>query len=68
MKKPPTDAVLKEVLKEAVVEALHDQREWLAELVAEVLDDMALTEALREVEGSAPRKGANGFGLVEGEA
>jgi hypothetical protein len=66
--KPPLDPALKLALKEALTEALHDERGWLAEVVAEVLEDMALTEALREVEALGPRARRNGFGLVEGEA
>jgi hypothetical protein len=68
MEKPPTDHVLKEVLKEAVVEALHEQREWLQQVVADVLEEMALTEALREIEGEAIKAKKSGFGMVEGEA
>jgi len=66
--KPPIDPALKLALKEALTEALHDERGWLAEVVAEVLEDMALAEALREVETLGPRSKQSGFGLVEGEA
>jgi hypothetical protein len=66
--KPPLDPALKLALKEALTEALHDERTWLAEVVAEVLEDMALAEALREVESLGPRARRHGFGLVEGEA
>jgi hypothetical protein len=38
----------KSAMKEAVVEALHEQRDLLHEVFAEVLEDFALAEAIRE--------------------
>jgi hypothetical protein len=68
MKKSPPDHLLKEVIKAAVAEALHEQREYLEEVISDVLEEMALVEALREIETSGHRNRASGFGLVEGEA
>ena len=39
---------LKEALKEALVETLHEQRGLLHEVFAEVIEDFALAEAIRE--------------------
>ena len=39
---------IKKLLKEALVETLHEQREFLHEVFAEVLEDYALAEAIRE--------------------
>lgn len=39
---------LKKVFKEALVEALQEQRELLHDVFAEVLEDVALTEAIRK--------------------
>ncbi len=39
---------LKQVLKEAIVETLREQREFLHEVFAEVLEDFALAEAIRQ--------------------
>ncbi len=39
---------LKGALKEAPVEALHEQRSLFHEVFAEVLEDFALAEAIRE--------------------
>lgn len=66
--KQPSDPALKEALKEAVAEVLHEQRGWFEEVIADVLQEMALAEALREVEATAPSRKPPGFGLVEGEA
>jgi hypothetical protein len=42
------DPALKQVLKEALTETLHEQRELLHEVFAEVLEEFALAEAIRE--------------------
>ncbi len=49
--KLPNNA-LKRALKEALAETLHEQRELLHEVFAEVLEDFALAEAIREGEKS----------------
>lgn len=43
-----TENALKEVLKEALKETLQEQRGLLHEVFAEVLEDFALAEAIRE--------------------
>ena len=62
------DDALKRVLKEAIAETLHEQREWFQDVIAEVLEEMALDEALREVEAIERLKQPSSFGVVEGEA
>jgi len=42
-----TDA-LKQAFKEVLIETLHEQREILHEIFADVLEDLALSEAIRE--------------------
>ncbi len=44
----PNTEAMKQALKEALAEALHEQCELLHEIFAEVLEDFALTEAIRE--------------------
>lgn len=44
----PNSEAMKQALKEALVETLHEQRELLYEIFAEVLEDFALAEAIRE--------------------
>jgi hypothetical protein len=43
-----TKSTLKQALKEALAETLHEQRGSLQEVFAEVLEDFALAEAVRE--------------------
>ncbi|RLD05236.1 MAG: hypothetical protein DRI56_10005 [Chloroflexota bacterium] len=45
---PMSDAQIKDVFKQAFVEVLQENREELYDLFAEVLEDMALTNAIRE--------------------
>jgi len=44
----PDKEALKQALKEALAETLHEQRGFLHEVFAEVLEDFALTEAIRD--------------------
>ncbi len=44
----PKNEAMKQALKEALAETLHEQRELLHEIFAEVLEDFALVEAIRE--------------------
>jgi hypothetical protein len=39
---------MKQALKEALTETLHEQRQLLHEVFAEVLEDFALVEVIRE--------------------
>jgi len=41
---------LKALLKEALVEVLEQRREWFSTLMAEVLEDIALVQAIKEGE------------------
>jgi len=44
----PGDANFRKLLKEALAEALREQRDFLRDLLAEVVDDAALIAAIRE--------------------
>lgn len=63
-----SNPALKHLVKEAVKEALLDQRDWLQDVVAEVLEEMALDEALREVEAAERLQRPKVFEMLEGEA
>ena len=43
---------IKELLKEGVLEALHEQRELLYDVIAEVMEDLALGKAIQEGEAT----------------
>jgi len=40
--------ILKQTLKEALVETFHEERDFLYTVVADVMEDFALTEAIHE--------------------
>lgn len=44
----PNNEAMKQALKEALTETLHEQRRLLHEVFAEVSEDFALAEAIRE--------------------
>jgi len=46
------DAKLKALLKESLIELLEERREEFSELLLEALEDMALSRAIREGEGT----------------
>ena len=46
------DARLKSLLKETLVELLEERREEFSELLLEALEDLALSRAIREGEGT----------------
>ena len=47
------DARLKALVKETLIELLEERREEFSELLREVLEDLALSRAIREGEGTA---------------
>ena len=49
----PTPEIPADALKEAVTEALRENRHWLRELVQEALESCALDEAEREADARA---------------
>lgn len=64
-----TDGALKAALKEALVEVFDEQRDLLQEIVEDALQEMALAEAMREIE--AHERGVRrhaGFEPIRGEA
>ena len=61
----PNNEAMKQALKEALTETLHEQRELLHEVFAEVLEDFALAEAIRE---GRQTERYEVFGVLEGRA
>jgi vacuolar-type H+-ATPase catalytic subunit A/Vma1 len=58
---------LKQALKEALVEALQEQRELLYEVFTEVLEDFALTEAIREGQQTKSATREEVFRIIQGK-
>ncbi len=64
----PSNEAMKQVLKEALTETLHEQRGLLHEVFAEVLEDFALAEAVREGRQTERVERNEVFDVLEGRA
>lgn len=62
-----SESMLKRVMKDAVVEALDERREFIREIIEDVLEEFELIEDIREVR-KADRFRSSVFSLREGEA
>ena len=59
------DARFVELLKRAVAEVLDERRDWFEAMVAEAIEDLALTKAIREGENSERVDRAEVFSQLE---
>jgi len=62
-----SDEQSKEVLKEAIFEALQERKEWFSDLFAEVIEDFSLVKAIREGEVEEPATREEVFAILQGE-
>ncbi|MGI9066725.1 MAG: hypothetical protein ACR2HX_10010 [Pyrinomonadaceae bacterium] len=60
------EAKLKEMLKAAVVEALHEQRDLVKDIVEEAMEEIALTRAMDEGLRSRPIPREEVLAILEG--
>jgi hypothetical protein len=69
MAQPEIDnEAMKRALKEALTETLHEQRDLLHEVFTEVLEDFALSEAIREGQQTERVERDEVFDALEGRA
>jgi hypothetical protein len=61
------DPDFKQALKEAFVAAIQEQRELLHEVFADVLEDFALAEAIREGKRTKPATRAEVTRILQGK-
>ena len=61
-------SAFKRLVKEAVAEALEEQRAYFQDLLSETLEELALAEAMREVEAAQHARPHQSFRQVEGKA
>ncbi len=64
---PIDQGSLKETMKAAFAEALHEQREYLHEVFLEVLEDYALSAAIREGLETEPVSRSEIFRVLKGK-
>lgn len=61
----PSESQLKDALKAALVEVLEERPDLLRDVLAEVMEDIALARAIQEGETSEPVSRAEVFGLLD---
>lgn len=59
--------LFKKILKEAISETLHEERGFLYDIIVEVMEEIALSEAIREGQNTQPVERESIFQLLEGE-
>ncbi len=59
---------LKQVIKEAMFEILEERKHIFQEMIAEAVEDIALTHAIREGENTETVSKAEIFDILEGRA
>jgi hypothetical protein len=64
----PNNEAMKQAFKEALVKTLHEHRDLLHEVFAEVLEDFAFAEAIREGRQSERVQRDEVFDVLEGRA
>lgn len=61
----PDETRLKTLLKEALIEVLEQRREWFAALIVEVMEEIALVQAIKEGEDTDVASREEIFALLE---
>lgn len=62
------DGKLKELLKQAIIEAIEEKKDEVHDLLVDVMEDMAMINAIREGEKSGAASRSEVFGILEGKA
>lgn len=65
-KKSVAEPVLKQALKDALAETLHEQRDLLEEVFTKVVEDFALSRAIREGRKTKPTSRHKVFKVLRG--
>ncbi|MCB2184418.1 MAG: hypothetical protein KQH63_20520 [Desulfobulbaceae bacterium] len=59
---------LKELFKQAIIEAMEEKKEVVPDLLIEVMEDLSMIHAIQEGENSKSVSRAEVFDILEGEA
>ena len=59
---------LKQILKEALIEALEEKKDVFHELIVEAIEDIGLTNAIREGQNTETVSKQEIFDILEGQA
>lgn len=67
MQSPIEDQKLKDLFKQALIEALEEKRDLVHDLLVEALDDLATIRAIQEGEDSGHATREEVFDILEGK-
>ncbi len=59
---------LKELFKQAIIEAMEEKRDLVHDLLVEAMEDLAMIRAIQDGEESVPVSREDVFHLLEGKA
>ena len=59
---------MKEIFKQAIFEVFQEQKDFLYDLITEIIEDMALVNAIKEGEASESVSKTEIFSILQGEA
>jgi hypothetical protein len=62
------ESQVKEVFKQALLEVLQEREEWFHDLIAEVIEELALARAIKEGEAEEIVGREEVFNILEGKA
>ena len=62
------DSKLKDIFKQAIIEAIEEKKEMVHDLLVDVMEDVAMTHAIQDGENSEPASREEVFGILEGKA
>lgn len=60
------DNKLKDLMKQAIIEAIEEKKDMVQELLVEALEDVAMIHAIKEGEDSGPAERDEIFGILSG--
>ncbi len=59
---------LRQLLKEAIIEAVQEQKDIFYDLIAEIIEDIAMANAIREGENTEKATREEVFSILEGHS
>ncbi len=62
------DSKLKDLFKQAIIEAIEEKKDVVHDLLVEVMEDVAMIHAIQEGEGSGQASRKEVFQILEGKA
>lgn len=61
------NAKLKDLFKQAIIEAIEEKKEVVHDLIMEAMEDLAMVRAIEEGETSGPARRSDIFDILDGK-